>query len=287
MSETHKAIRSPSYPSMALPDAVDAISKIERLYRSNPVDRLSAVKLLGYSSLNGPSQKALADLAAYGLLERAGKGDARVTLRARDILHPSGDEDRNANLRSAALEPPLYRELRERFAGIPVPPEDGVIRYLNRLGFNPNAVRPAANAFLATMSYLEEVGVSDSDGIAPPPMDNDSEPDGGSEERRTVDDPTPHYGIRRRAPILPPPPTVSEKVQIMEGERVVFTEEGQPNQYLKLVASGPIDDGLLEALEDFVKRQRRRLEFLNRPAGMAPRPLPGFEPAAPDPDDEN
>ena len=45
----------------------------------------------------------------------------------------------------------------------------------------------------------------------------------------------------------------------MEGERIVFTEEGQPNQYLKLVASGAIDDGLLEALEDFVKRQRKRL----------------------------
>jgi len=45
----------------------------------------------------------------------------------------------------------------------------------------------------------------------------------------------------------------------MEGERVVFTEEGQPKQYLKLIASGPIDDGLLEALEDFVRRQRRRV----------------------------
>jgi hypothetical protein len=46
---------------------------------------------------------------------------------------------------------------------------------------------------------------------------------------------------------------------VPEGERVVFTEEGQPSQYLKLIASGPIDDELLEALEDFVKRQRRRL----------------------------
>jgi hypothetical protein len=46
----------------------------------------------------------------------------------------------------------------------------------------------------------------------------------------------------------------------MEGERVVFTEEGQPNQYLKLIASGELDAELLEALEDFVKRQRKRLE---------------------------
>ena len=51
-----------------------------------------------------------------------------------------------------------------------------------------------------------------------------------------------------------------QKVKIMDSERIVFTEEGSPNQYLKLVASGEVDDGLLEALEDFVKRQRKRLK---------------------------
>ena len=45
----------------------------------------------------------------------------------------------------------------------------------------------------------------------------------------------------------------------MAGERIVFTEEGKPSQYPKLIASGDVDDGLLEALEDFVKRQRKRL----------------------------
>jgi hypothetical protein len=45
----------------------------------------------------------------------------------------------------------------------------------------------------------------------------------------------------------------------MEGERVVFTEETNPQNYVKLVASGDVDDSLLEALEDYVKRQRKRL----------------------------
>src|SRR5262249_49143155 len=62
---------------------------------------------------------------------------------------------------------------------------------------------------------------------------------------------------------LPPPhgklPAPPREGAIMGGERGVFTEEGQPKQYLKLIASGPIDDGLLDALEDFVKRQRRRV----------------------------
>jgi hypothetical protein len=39
----------------------------------------------------------------------------------------------------------------------------------------------------------------------------------------------------------------------------VFSEETGADQYLKLVAAGPLDDSPLEALEDFTKRQRKRL----------------------------
>ena len=45
----------------------------------------------------------------------------------------------------------------------------------------------------------------------------------------------------------------------MEGERVVFFEEGGPTQYVKLIASGVMDESLLEALEDYIKRQKKRL----------------------------
>ena len=165
MDTTPKPIRSPSYPNMALRDAVEAVRKIEGQYRSAPVDRAVAAKLIGYSVLSGPANKALAALASYGLLDRAGKGEARVTERARDILHAASEEQRRARILEAAMEPELFRELRERFAGIAVPPEDGVMTYLNRQGFNPNAVRPAARAFLETMSYLQELGVSDSHGV--------------------------------------------------------------------------------------------------------------------------
>ena len=47
----------------------------------------------------------------------------------------------------------------------------------------------------------------------------------------------------------------------MDGERVVFTEETDPQTYVKLIASGFVDDSLLEVLEDFVNRQRKRLSM--------------------------
>jgi hypothetical protein len=46
---------------------------------------------------------------------------------------------------------------------------------------------------------------------------------------------------------------------MMNGERVVFTKETNPQNYLKLVASGDVDGTMLEALEEYVKRERRRL----------------------------
>lgn len=159
-----KSIRSPSYPSMSLRDAVDATAKIEGQYRSSPVDRTIAAKIIGYSTLSGPANKALAALASYGLLERAGKGETRVTDRARAIIHAEHDRERTDNLLAAASEPELFRELRERFEGIPVPPEDGVVTHLNRQGFNPSAVKPAAKAFLQTMEYIQELDESESHG---------------------------------------------------------------------------------------------------------------------------
>jgi hypothetical protein len=46
---------------------------------------------------------------------------------------------------------------------------------------------------------------------------------------------------------------------MMDGERVVFTVETNPQNYLKLVVSGEVDGTMGEALEDYVKRQKRRL----------------------------
>jgi hypothetical protein len=50
----------------------------------------------------------------------------------------------------------------------------------------------------------------------------------------------------------------------MEGERVVFTEETNPQNYLKLIASSDVDESMLEALEDFVRRRKKRLGIVEQ-----------------------
>lgn len=156
-------IRSPSYPIIPLGDAIERVGKIEKLYRLSQVDREAAAKLIGYSGLSGPANKSLAALAQYGLVERAGKGEMRVTQRAKAILYPDSDDEHREQLRSAALEPPLFRELQDRWPNI-IPPPDGVASYLSRKGFNQTAIRPAVRAYRDTLLFLEEAGASESHG---------------------------------------------------------------------------------------------------------------------------
>lgn len=160
------AVRSPSYPNMPLGEAVAQVAKIEKLYRQGQVDREVAAKVIGYSSLSGPAAKSLAALANYGLVERAGKGEMRVTSRARAILHPDNLQERRDCLRAAAFDPHLFHQLRERWPDM-VPPEDGIMTYLNRQGFNQSAIRPAMRAYRDTLLFLEQEGASESHGNAP------------------------------------------------------------------------------------------------------------------------
>jgi hypothetical protein len=164
-NDPNAAVRSPSYPVQSLADAITAVRKIEAQYRSAKVDREVAAKVIGYSSLSGPANKALAALAQYGLVERAGKGEMRVTSRARAILHPDSESEKRVELRAAAFEPRLFQDLQERYPNM-MPPEDGVVMFLNRKGFNQNAIRPAAKAYLQTLLFLQEEGATESHGIA-------------------------------------------------------------------------------------------------------------------------
>jgi hypothetical protein len=158
-------VRSPSYPNTPLGEAIAQVAKIEKLYRQSPVDREVAAKLVGYSGLSGPAAKALAALASYGLVERAGKGEMRVTARAREILHPDNLNERRQCLLAAAFEPTLFQELRARWPDM-IPPEDGIVTYLHRQGFNQTAIRPAMKAYRDTLLFIEQEGANESHGNA-------------------------------------------------------------------------------------------------------------------------
>jgi hypothetical protein len=149
---------------MSLPKAIVAIGKIFDADRRNPIARETAAKHIGYTGKSGASDKAIAALAHYGLTDKVGKGEVRVSQLAMDILHPApndpGSKDRA--ILQAGLAPQLFKDLRARFPDHVS--EDSLRSYLLREGFNDTALAPAMNAYLETLRFLEQSKVFESAG---------------------------------------------------------------------------------------------------------------------------
>lgn len=170
---------SPPHPSMSLPKSIDAVKKIFDADRRNPVDREVAAKHLGYSGKSGASDKALASLAHFGLTEKVGKGEVRVSQLAMDIMHPDPTDanSKDRALLEAGMKPQLYKELRAQF---PDHVSEGTLEsYLLRIGFVDAALAPAKNAYLETLRFLEQSKAFESGGNEGPlgpesHLDNDA-----------------------------------------------------------------------------------------------------------------
>jgi hypothetical protein len=148
---------------MSLPKAITNVQKIFAADRRNPIDREVAAKHIGYSGLSGASDKSLASLAHYGLTEKTGKGEVRVSQLAVDIIHPDKPSDRAKALYQAGFKPQIFKDLRERFSSGHVS-EDALKSYLIRENFLDRAISPVTQAYLETCRYLEQEKAFESGG---------------------------------------------------------------------------------------------------------------------------
>jgi hypothetical protein len=149
---------------MSLPKAISGVRKIFEADRRNPIDRATAAKHIGYAGPSGAADKALAALAHYGLTEKTGKGEIRVSQLALDIIHP--DPSKPASEKQALLEagmgPQVFKDLRARFPDHVS--EDSLKSYLIREGFQNVAINPLMNAYFDTFRFLEQSKVFESGG---------------------------------------------------------------------------------------------------------------------------
>lgn len=178
-------VRSPSYPSYSLEDAIENVSKVFDEDRTNPVDREVVARHLGYSGLNGAADKSLATLMQYHLLEKVAKGEVRVSPLAVDILHPDKAEQKKRALVESAYSPALFSELRDRFSE-GVPSQSALKSYLVRKGFNDRAIGPILTAYSKTCAFLERENATESGSdvdqieVESPQPDDDNVTHGGA-----------------------------------------------------------------------------------------------------------
>jgi hypothetical protein len=146
-------IRSPSFPFISLREAVERARLLYDAVRRSPASVEAAVETWGYSSKSSGGKQTVAALRAFGLLE--GEGSVRLTDRAVHILLDDGSAERDWLLRQAALSPPVYSRLWERY-GPDLPSDKGLQTHLVlEMEFNENAVGDVIRGYKETLDFAK------------------------------------------------------------------------------------------------------------------------------------
>jgi hypothetical protein len=188
----------------------------------------------------------LAALRSFGLIDYQRNGEiteAAISEDGRTYLRAQQESIKREVLKRAALRP---KEIEKfwRVWGADRPPDRICLDQLTlKNSFSDRGAHAFLKVYDATIAFAR---LAESDKVRTDLVDKSGRSDGDSD----------HAGDHSE---FSPTPSLQGKIRLMEGERVIFTEEADPQHYVKLVASGEINAYLLDALSDFVRRQRKRL----------------------------
>ena len=151
-------IRSPNYPGISLPDAIERIKKIHAKAHTHKTDALTMARAAGYGGLNGAALTVLSALKKYDLLEEIGKEVRVSTLAMSIIADPIDSEDRRKAIQTSAFAPNLFLEIRKQFPDS-IPGDEIVRSFLLKRSFSASSVDTAIRAFRETMILVTDEGL--------------------------------------------------------------------------------------------------------------------------------
>jgi hypothetical protein len=255
MPKMEKRFRSPNYPAISLPEAIERCGAIYERQKTHAAPREVVVRSMGFAGINGASATAYSALLKYGLLDKQGE-DARLSELAMSILHPHSQEEKAHALKQAANGPPLFQDLAERFPS-PLPAEEVIRNYLIRKNFAPHAVQVVILAYRETMDLVErEAGSYDSASLSP--------------DTGLIMQPQ-----ALPSPKLPPSVIAGQPVEIQYGsassERPLARYDFEGGAYVRIVMSGDIEtEDALNMLDKLISLKR---EEIKAPKSRAPAPI--------------
>ncbi|ESQ89772.1 hypothetical protein [Asticcacaulis benevestitus] len=261
MAEATTRVRSPTYPSFSVEEAIERAQKIHSKDRRSQISREVVAAHMGYSGLNGAADKAISNMMQYGMLERVSKGELKLTELAADILHPDTPEQYRSALRQAAFMPPLFQTLRTRFSEDQF--SDAALKsYLMKQEFADGAINPVIRSYTDNCAFLKRENAYESDGIG-------ESVDVESPDQRNEMIVTPTREVAY-TPYQAAPTSSSIGVPVMVGEQVLYSEVAGPSNYLKLIASGEPNEDLIEGIESYLSRLKRRIQASAKLAASPP-----------------
>jgi len=150
--------RSPNYPALDLPSAIDKARDIFRGDGRRPVGLEVVAKRMGNSAKSSTFRQNIAAMRAYGFLQGTASGGHRLeqlTKLALDIVtdYPEGSPEHTKSVKEAARNPRIHAELWERY-GEDLPSDDEVRRYLvHEKGFADKAVGEFIERYKAALVF--------------------------------------------------------------------------------------------------------------------------------------
>jgi hypothetical protein len=247
-------VRSPNYPAISLPDAIDRVAKVFAKENRHPAPRDVVVKALGFGGVNGASLSALSAVVKYGLLDKTGD-NYRVSDRAMAILHSRTPGEKAQAIKDAAEAPQLFTEILAEYPG-GLPSDDNLRAYLIRSGFAPSALPSVIQSLRDTMQLVQTGGTIYGAGVAqaaqPPGSPAPMQPPAHMQPNPTT--PPPHH-------------TVYTPASGGEPFRVSFTGNGI--EVAANLTSPQVADDLVRAI-NALKLLLRPTEEFQKPAGENP-----------------
>jgi hypothetical protein len=170
-----KLIRSPRYPVIGLPEAIERVRAVYRADNRNKIPKPLVAEHMGYQGLNGKSLGIISATTKYGLLE-GGIDSMWVTPLAVDIIEREPDDPERAQaIREAARKVDLYNDIDEQF---PTKASDSAIRsfLITKRAFLPDSAERLIRSYRETQDLVETLpgAYASSEGEEEPTMESTS-----------------------------------------------------------------------------------------------------------------
>lgn len=191
-----KALRSPNYPIQPLEWAVTTALELLTKDGLHAVPADIVARNLGYKDAkNGKVGRVLANLKAFGVIEKAPGGKLAVSKDVQRYKLVPTEDEKNTYLKQWLKKPLLYKKVLEKYqADLP---SDAVLLFelVDEHGFNESAAQKAIKVFRASLDFIDHKtgGIEE---------DFEEDEDLGSDDEQVPPPPPPP----RHGQVTPPPP---------------------------------------------------------------------------------
>jgi hypothetical protein len=260
---------SQRFPFIPLGKALERVRELYKIANGHEVPFPAALKAWGYAEKSSGGAQTAAALKAFGLLEDVSGAEVRrvkLTSAAAKITRDPREisPDRDLLIREAALKPPLFREIIEKYSGMP--PSDEALKAFLIIdkSLKDEAIPEFIRSFAGTMSLAKisdhpiiheiEEGYQENNDVHSAEVENTSEispstraPQGSADAGQRTSLP-----ILQRLDLLETAPSTGlrrEVITLDEGDVVITFPDGLSPQ-----SFGDLKDHL----DLFIKKMQRR-----------------------------